>query len=328
MNITPIKQKIITKITDAKEITAKELEIYLGISRQALFKHLKELIHGGFITKQGSVPKVFYSIKQSEISLNRDIDTKYVQFLNDNFLTLTPDGRYLEGVEGFVYWCNKRKENINKTAGEYIATLQKYFAYKNSLSLIDGTEKMVKTFGNVSCVDAMFYSDFYSIERFGKTKLGQMVLYAKQAQNRELIHKVFMEVENDIVQIIKMEKIEALVFVPPTVKREVQIQKEFLSFAQKYNLPFVELVKTYNQIPVAQKTLNKLEDRIENASNTIFVKNVERKYNKVLVIDDAVGSGATINQIACKLKNLGVANEVVGYSVVGSFKGFDVISEV
>ena len=47
----------------------------------------------------------------------------------------------------------------------------------------------------------------------------------------------------------------------------------------------------------------------------------------VLIIDDACGSGATINEVAKKLKNLN-AKKVYGYSIVGSYKGFDIISEV
>ena len=48
---------------------------------------------------------------------------------------------------------------------------------------------------------------------------------------------------------------------------------------------------------VPQKTLSKIEDRIENAKQTIIVSDV-RSYNNVLIIDDAIGSGATINETA------------------------------
>lgn len=39
--------------------------------------------------------------------------------------------------------------------------------------------------------------------------------------------------------------------------------------------------------------------------------------------------GATLNETAKKIKNIAKNNiKVIGYSVVGSYKGFDVISEV
>ena len=68
-------------------------------------------------------------------------------------------------------------------------------------------------------------------------------------------------------------------------------------------------------------------ERINNADNSFAVFE-QRSYNKILLIDDAIGSGATINQIARKLKTQGVCKEIIGLAIVGSFKGFDVITDV
>ena len=77
-----------------------------------------------------------------------------------------------------------------------------------------------------------------------------------------------------------------------------------------------------------QKTLNKLEDRIENAANTIVVDE-KRFYQNILLIDDAVGSGATLNETARQIKHKRLCRgELVGLAITGSFKGFDVISEI
>lgn len=67
-------------------------------------------------------------------------------------------------------------------------------------------------------------------------------------------------------------------------------------------------------------------DRIINARNSIVI-NDNRKFSRILLIDDALGSGATINETACKLKRNGQAEKVFGFAVTGSYKGFEVISE-
>ena len=88
------------------------------------------------------------------------------------------------------------------------------------------------------------------------------------------------------------------------------------------------VTKIKTEIIVSQKTLSKLEDRIENARKTIIV-NEHNKYKNVLLIDDAVGSGATMNETAKQIKNKGlVSGQILGLAVTGSFKGFDIISEV
>ena len=56
--------------------------------------------------------------------------------------------------------------------------------------------------------------------------------------------------------------------------------------------------------------------------------NENRVFKKVLLIDDAVGSGATLNETSLKLKEKELAKKVIGLAITGSFKGFDVIQEV
>ena len=49
----------------------------------------------------------------------------------------------------------------------------------------------------------------------------------------------------------------------------------------------------------------------------------------VLIVDDATGSGATLNETANKIRKITDKKiKIIGYSVVGSYKNFDVISEV
>ncbi|MDP2736391.1 MAG: hypothetical protein Q8O59_01245, partial [bacterium] len=85
--------------------------------------------------------------------------------------------------------------------------------------------------------------------------------------------------------------------------------------------------KIKTPIIIPQKTLSRLQDRIENARST-FVVDENTKYNNILLIDDAVGSGATLNEIAGRIKQKNIARKIIGLAITGSFKGFDVISEV
>jgi predicted amidophosphoribosyltransferase len=51
-------------------------------------------------------------------------------------------------------------------------------------------------------------------------------------------------------------------------------------------------------------------------------------YKNLMLIDDAVGSGSTLNQIAGKVKTKNIAKNIIGLAIVGSFKGFDVITDI
>jgi predicted amidophosphoribosyltransferase len=102
---------------------------------------------------------------------------------------------------------------------------------------------------------------------------------------------------------------------------------DFMKRSLVLSVAEINIQKISGIIPVPQKSLSKLNERINNANNTFAVFG-NQKFEKVLLIDDAVGSGATLNQIAQKIKEKGIAKTVVGLAVVGSFKGFDVITDI
>lgn len=325
---TDTSDEIIKYIKFRGQVTGKDIADHLGITRQALFKQFAKLFSEDKIFKVGKPPKVFYFIKEKEtgeIDTENDIDNISKKVIEENFLIITPAGERKEGMEGFVYWCQKTNQPIGKTGKEYAKTLEKYNAFKKA-GFINGMEKLKATFPEVY-LDNIFYLDFYSIERFGKTKLGQMLLYAKQSQNKNLMKELILELKPRIEQLVKKYKIDGVGFIPPTVKRETQFMRE-LEKHLHLNMRAVSIVKIKTEVAVPQKTLNKLADRVENAQKTIIV-NDKNEYKNILLLDDAVGSGATLNETAAQIRIKGIAKgKIIGLAITGSFKGFDVISEV
>jgi phosphoribosylpyrophosphate synthetase len=225
------------------------------------------------------------------------------------------------------YWCRKQNLPLSKTIDEYIVTRQKYLDFYNEQHLINGIEKLkaTKGIGDIG-VDQLYYLDFYAIERFGKTRLGTLMHYAKQGQNKMLMKRIVSEIKNSINRLINNHEITAVVFVPPTIKRQVQI----MTFLQKHlalALPELKVKKLKSQIVVPQKALSKIFERVANAKHSFIIQD-QPKHKHVLIIDDAIGSGATINEIALKIKQKKLATKVTGLAISGSFKGFEVISEL
>lgn len=324
---TDTAQKILDYIAKQGQATPKELRDFLMISAQALFRQLKQLLAKNKIEKIGLPPKVFYLI--SEISEHQHDDNslsgELKALIDENFLLITPDGKILQGWEGFRYWCEKRDLVLVKSAQEYRDILKRYAHFKKN-GVVDGILKMKSTFKKVY-LDKLFYLDFYSIERFGKTKLGQLLLYAKQSQNKQLIREVSRTIEPKIKWLIDKYDIDGVAFIPPTVRREVQFMKE-LQKNLNLSIKNFNLIKIKTGISVPQKTLAKLEDRIENAKKTIMLDE-KLIFENILLIDDAVGSGATLNETARKIRLRKICNgKIIGLAITGSFKGFDVISEV
>jgi len=325
-----IENQIINILKSDPEVSISDLLQKIQVSRQMIHRVINKMLQENYIEKIGKPPKVFYRLasqqitpKSTDINLNND----ELEMLNEHFLTITEMGQKLQGVEALQFWANRQKLPIEKTAKEFITTRQKYLKYFSSEGLINGIEKLksTKSLGNIS-IDEMYYLDFYAIERFGKTKLGTLLHFAKQGQNQKLMYEIISMTKEKINELIRNKKIDAVGYIPPTIKRHLQFM-HVLQKGYNFSLPHLNILKVTGDIPVPQKALSKIEDRIINARSSIVVREA-REFNNVLLIDDAVGSGATINETATKLKIKGTAQKVVGVAITGSFKGFEVIQEI
>jgi hypothetical protein len=325
-----IENQIVEYLKVHQEASVNELQGQISASRQMLHRVLSRMLEEGYLQKLGRAPKVFYRLNRAPATAMEDeliLKEDELAFLKEHFLQVSERGEKLEGAEAMKAWCRRQKLPPEKTAHEFITTRKKYLNYFLPDGLIEGTDKLLGTKGfDAIAVDRMFYCDFYAIERFGKTRLGTLLHYAKQGQNMQLMQEVIAGTREKITTLIAKERIEAVGYIPPTIKRHLQLMA---ALQKGFNLPLphLNLVKVTGAIPVPQKALNKIEDRIDNARASIVVKET-RQFKNILLIDDAVGSGATINETAAKLKQKGIAQKVIGLAIVGSFKGFDVIQEV
>jgi hypothetical protein len=313
---TETKNLILKLLQEQGPTGPSAISTALHISQQMVHRHLKSLLQSGDIRKQGAPPKVLYFTNEKRLTypfpILPNIEHEYI---DQHYLTVKPDGEVMAGLEGFQWWAFKTQQhkNFKALALEYV-TIHKKFndQYRNQLGIID----------------YLFYQEFYSLPKFGKTKTGQMVFLGKSGQNVKFIHRLADMSRQSILNIIEFYKIDGVIFAPHSIPRKVSFLNMLKLFLQ-INIPCSIMQKVFvNDIPIAQKSLSKLSDRIENASNTIFTIKENRAFKRVLVIDDAVGSGATLNIIASKLKEISGAEFVCGFAITGSLKGFEVINEI
>lgn len=315
------------------DIRPVDLARDLKISKAALHQHLKRLVKKGVIEKIGSTPKVIYRYKvKTLLDVPKVLSAEFSKtekIINDNYLYISPSGGMLFGITGFWEWVVKIKQEkqFEFLAREYVETRREADKFINTEGLINATEKLKNTFDQIF-LDKVYYADFYSLPKFGKTKLGQMVLYAKQSQNNHLMTKIWDQTKDKVLDIIEKNKIEAVGFIPPTVPRKIQFIEEYAHLLA-LSLPEIPLAKITREVIVPQKTLSTLSERVANIQETLIIRPTGKIYKNVFLVDDAVGSGATFNETAKKLRaSKFVTGKIIGFAVVGSYKGFDVIREI
>ncbi len=323
------KEKI-KDLLEFRPMTPADLAWEIGISLQALHRHLKKMVAENEIEKMGTPPKVFYRSKPTSIALPKEkISQDIKDFLIEHYAYVDSKGQYWEGNLGFERWVDAigQAKAFHSLVSAYQKTRKEYLKHFFSKPYISGLEKIKGTFSNV-CLTDILYQDFYSIPQFGKTKLGHLLTLGKSGQDAKSIRQIADLSLPIIEQIIHEHSIEAIGFIPHSIPRKISFLHEFRKYLN-LRLPQIDIVKAYSGgIPIAQKSLTKLKERIENARNTIFIKERSIRYQKILLIDDAVGSGATMNETACQLIHQFKVSHIYGFTIAGSLKGFDVIAEI
>lgn len=330
---TDTSSKILGYIRTNKQAKPVDLVRDIGITNSAIHRQLNKLLDLGEIMKVGKPPVVFYIPKGKEESHAIQIPVETQEFINKNYVYVSPAGEFLLGVEGFTRWVysTNQEKYLLALANEYIKVRKAADNFITPDGWIDATRaKEENTFGD-TVLHKLLYRDFYSLEKFGKTQLGQMVLYAKTSQNITIIESIVEQIKPVIDRILDVYNIDTIAYIPPSIKRKIQLMTELKNRLQ-IQLPEVVLKKVYTgDVIVSQKSLSKLQERVMNARQTIFVDIHKSALlpNNVLLIDDAVGSGATIHETAKQIRELlKPKGFIIGFAVVGSIKGFEVIREI
>jgi len=93
-----------------------------------------------------------------------------------------------------------------------------------------------------SSLDDLFFCDVYQLQEFGRSSLGNLTFFAKQSQQKALMKKVIALTGGKARCLIDHMKIDAVCFVPWSVKREQQLMRA-LEDGWNLDLPLVDVVK-------------------------------------------------------------------------------------
>ena len=286
----------------------------LHITRQTVHRHLAILMKEELIEKFGTGPSVYYIKRKPSVLAT--------------FMFLTPVGELLEGEKAFVEWSKRNlkhlsyaeKKELYKQRVEALEEKKEY-----GLFSLTGKLRALEKVGEVLHLSSLESITLFSLEDFGRTRLSHLLESTKKTQNKERCAQLIKETLPQIAQYVKQVEADAVAFVPFTLPRKVQLMDEMKKeWVQKYDLPVIEIRKISCSEIREQKHISTIKGRIENAEKTFQVM-AGPSYAKVVLVDDFVGSGATLNQIAKEIKGIRGVEEVLGITIVGEEKGFSVV---
>ena len=157
-----------------------------------------------------------------------------------------------------------------------------------------------------------------------KYQISKQLFLAKQHQDKQYFKNLISLFYRNLECLLTTFDIDTIALTPPSISRKVQIL-DLVDQLLGRSIPRIPLVKySPSKILISEKSLRRPEERIQNAKNTIFIREEDIDYNTVLLVDDFVGSDVTLNETAIKLKTAWV-KKIIGFA---SFWSLDLKYEV
>jgi hypothetical protein len=317
-----VKEQVFSHLEECNELTVKELVLKTGASKQLVHRALHQFTEGKLIQKIGRTPKTSYRLldqsKSTKILTIPELNEDDLRFLEEHCLLVDETGKLLRGPEAFTWFCNENDLGFDETLAEFKVEIQSQQKLHDRKGKIKATDSFLNysKFGSI-WLDNLFYFDFDRTETFGRTPLATLIYYSKMGQSSFLMNVLIEEIKDKVLQFLSDQQADAVAFVPPTLGREIQLMK-FLKANLNISLPHIPIKKINGLVPQPQYSILQLDNKIKNADNTYMLAET-RHFKHVILFDDHTDSGATLNQLAGKLKLKGIAAEVSGLAIVGSY---------
>lgn len=327
-------QQVLDAFSHQWEWGVSQLADHLGKHRNLIHRYLNVLVEQKKVEKIWSSPRTVYrtlgeTTPQTKDQIDFSINYQDAQILENEFFKLSSVGEKLIGKDWFAVRCHTRELDPQQKFANFIDIAQHVNSSKNECGLLDATP-WFKTKMQEWVLHKLYYADQYKWMEFGRWKLAEITYHGKDSQNIVLIKQGIGLIKHQLECLISSEDIDAIAFTPHSRRREIQLLKELKKSIDTQGLPEIKLLKyAPNGIIIAQKSLKTRKERIENARRTIILQDHDLSaFKKVLLIDDFVGSGATLNETAKKII-AAWAKKVIGFAFVGNLNlSYEVIREM
>jgi len=310
------KNKLIDYIWQNKTVNIWEIVEHFGVTKMTVHRHLKNLCSNWLVTKRGGWPNTIYEITSSEnmTQFLLSIPLNIRAALDNHRYQINKIWKIFWWASGFCSWCIKRNLDVSKESHKRY----QYFLMTETMRLdsgcIDASKKLIWYWNDT--LDGLFYQDIYAWPQYGKSKRWTLLEISKIQPTNNLLWEILFHIKPSIQKLVFSKKIDALCFIKPTMSRKLQIMT-YLETNINITLPIIPLKKKPWFFP-PQKSIKHKSDRIANANASFLIKNYKSIHNHVLIIDDAVWSGATLIENAKRIKESGIAKKVSWYAITGT----------
>jgi len=299
-----------------------EINRVTNFSRQHIHATLKSLLNSGQIIRKGRSPRTYYSLakpgsQSSETVLQ--LTDQQRETLQSDFLIVKKEGHQVTGVKAVCDYAQDRNEDPQLIAEEFIKSREKQRAHldlddsgaADQIELLEEKDAI-----DVGVIERFNFADYNVVGAYGHTATAKKLYTAKHSGNALMQLQLFRETERQIHEVIEEYGIDAVAFIPGCTSQGKALMNRWKE-ALDLPLPHVNLVRAIEENPLSQDRISLQSDRELAAEGTLAVSD-HRRFQHVLLLDDEVLSGTTIQHAAHSIKESEVAETVSAYALIFS----------
>lgn len=192
------------------------------------------------------------------------------------------------GIFSFLF--DKHEYEIGKTKYEQVKKLAHFYSIENVHF-------------------SMYYNDYFR----------DMIYELKYKRKKYVATAIYSIIRSQVEFVVESQKVEYIICVPTSKERirDRGFDQVELIF-EKFNYPFLKIKKIKNTKKMSK--LSKSYQKNLNILQSFDVKNLNLSNNTVLIVDDIITTGATVNEIKKCLEKEYKGIKVLFYSIAISRK--------
>jgi DNA-binding Lrp family transcriptional regulator len=354
-----LQEEIYTIVGAHAGISAPDIAKEVHISRVTAYTHLKELIELGIIESIGKGKSTLYRrmspkdarilrkkkweptlqrfedyilteiIQRTQDERGEDVSVDSIRSIFDAYcMYIDPINQIYAGLHAFALWCLDEKHDFSDRVGEkafeYFEIIGGIEYKRRKNGFFDGTPVYKSNLTGYMdiAIDRFYFHEIFALPNgFGRTRTALELAYGKSNGNERLLKQAISASIESIRLYCKSEKVDGLIYVPPTNGRNIQF-RDVLEKSLQLHMPVIKAEKIRNptKLLIAQKDIHEKEEKIRNALQSIeifFPQDVN--FSHILILDDSFTTGATPNAIAIKLRDTGYTGKITVITICGSF---------
>ncbi len=317
MNTPTAHSQILALLHKHHTLRPIHIQKLTGLSRQRIHSILKALVQSQVAIKKGMAPRTYYSLskpgsRSSETVLQ--LTSAQRESLTTEFILIKKEGHQVTGQAAVCEYAYEHNLDPQKVAEEFLQDRAQ--AAPNDPEENDHLVELLEEKKAVKAGTLTHYNfaDYKETRRFGATALAQRLCAAKSSQNLVMQVEIFKKIEEQIHAFIDECMIDAVAFVPSSTAAGKTFMREWKEYL---DLPFphINLVHPSNGDNVPQSAISMTTHKTANAEQNMAIDD-HRCYTHVLLLDDTVLTGATLQSTAAALLDQGRTQQVSAFAII------------